>query len=330
MISPGALISRESSLYMNKERNHELLSRTEEILYSRQYKIKTGIEERKRQLEISRQRKISDLELAADLGIGVEKLRVLVEKGENGRAKLMNSNLRLIFHIARFYQFRGMKLSDLYHEGAHGLAKAIDRYDPEKGFRFSTYASWWIRQAISRAIAEKSRFVRIPTYTHDALNAISQAEKRIENKKGDVATLEEVAAAVNLTSAKVLELKRTEKKITSLDTPAVVLSGDKDPDDRAKQDVTSSGTATPVSTLSTKNVPFTMQDMLYKLSRRESNILKMRYGLTGGKPLTLGEVGLKFNITKERARQIEALALAKLKEPAFFIQKMYNEEMNER
>ena len=235
-----------------------------------------------------------------------------VERGDK-RAKdmLTKSNLRLVVSIAKKYMGRGMSFLDLIQEGNKGLIRAVEKYDWTKGFKFSTYATWWIRQAITRAIADQARTIRIPVHMVETINKLIRTQRKLMQDLGREPTDDEVAVELETTPEKVREILKIAQKTTSLETPIGddedSLLGDFIPDERQ---------ATPYEATSRQLMHENLEEALGSLTERESKVLRMRFGLAGDKPLTLEEVGKVFGVTRERIRQIESKALRKLRHPS--------------
>ena len=241
-----------------------------------------------------------------------KKLALAVEAGDvEAKQRLAEANLRLVVSIAKRYVGRGMQFLDLIQEGNMGLMKAVDKFDYSKGFKFSTYATWWIRQAITRAIADQARTIRIPVHMVETINKLVREQRNLLQELGQDPTPEQIAERMGMTSDKVREILKIAQEPVSLETPI----GEED-DSHLGDFIEDEVIENPVDYTTRIVLREQLDEVLDTLTDREENVLRLRFGLDDGKMRTLEDVGKVFNVTRERIRQIEAKALRKLRQPS--------------
>jgi RNA polymerase primary sigma factor len=232
-----------------------------------------------------------------------------VDAGVRARERFIAANLRLVVSVAKRYQAAGVPSLDLIQEGNLGLMRAVDKFEPERGFKFSTYATWWIRQSITRAIADKGRTIRVPAHVGDAIAVLNRATLELTRRAGREPTLAELVTATGMRADRILDLRTAVHEVVSLSAPLADGEGelaDLVPDERADA---------PHDVATSRLEQHALAEVLATLSEREQLVLRLRFGLSGGAPRTLEDLGREFSLTRERIRQIEAKALTKLRHP---------------
>ena len=307
MVDPNSLMDTFGTddpvrMYLKEIGKVNLLTSDEEISLAQDMNAGTAAQEQLDELEQSGE------EISPELRQELEKS---IKRGERARQRLAEANLRLVVSIAKRYVGRGMQFLDLIQEGNLGLIKAVEKFDYTKGYKFSTYATWWIRQAITRAIADQARTIRIPVHMVETINKVIRVNRQLLQELGHDPTAEEIAEEMNMPEERVREILKIAQEPVSLETPIGEEEdshlGDFIPDEDASE---------PAEAASFTLLKEQLVEVLSTLTPREEKVLKLRFGIEDGRTRTLEEVGKEFNVTRERIRQIEAKALRKLRHPS--------------
>jgi len=290
-------------MYLKEIGKIPLLTTEEETLYAEQV-----VEGR------TAKQKLEEIEADDNNTVTIEEyeaLQDIVEVADEAKDKLVNANLRLVVSIAKKYLSRGLQFLDLIQEGNMGLIKAVDKFDHKKGFKFSTYATWWIRQAITRAVADQARTIRIPVHMVETINKLVRIQRQLVQEFSREPTPEEVAERMDITVEKVQQIQRIAQEPISLESPV----GEEE-DSSLGDFISDPHALDPYEYTAKMKLREELDEVLATLTEREERVLRLRFGLIDGRQRTLEEVGKEFNVTRERIRQIEAKALRKLKHPS--------------
>ena len=312
LVDPNSLVSSFSiddpvRMYLKEIGKVPLLNPDEEIVLAQA--MSAGAEAKTKLDELEQQRKAGETPTVS--AEEEAELRKVWKKGESAKQKLAEANLRLVVSIAKRYVGRGMLFLDLIQEGNLGLIKAVEKFDYTKGYKFSTYATWWIRQAITRAIADQARTIRIPVHMVETINKVIRVSRQLLQELGHDPSPNEIAKEMNMPVDKVREILKIAQEPVSLETPI----GEEE-DSHLGDFIPDEGASEPSEAASFTLLKEQLMDVLSTLTPREEKVLKLRFGIEDGRTRTLEEVGKEFNVTRERIRQIEAKALRKLRHPS--------------
>ncbi len=308
-VPEGVSIEDPVRMYLKEIGKVPLLTADEEIVLAKQ--MEAGADAHNRLEEIEELLKDADDEKRAELLKEQKQMKMLEYAGEEAKNRLAEANLRLVVSIAKRYVGRGMLFLDLIQEGNLGLIKAVEKFDYRKGYKFSTYATWWIRQAITRAIADQARTIRIPVHMVETINKLIRVSRQLLQELGREPFPEEIAEEMNMSVERVREILKISQEPVSLETPI----GEEE-DSHLGDFIQDDNVPVPADAAAFTLLREQLKDVLSTLTDREQKVLRLRFGLDDGRARTLEEVGKEFNVTRERIRQIEAKALRKLRHPS--------------
>mmetsp|Transcript_1010 Transcript_1010/g.3155 ORF Transcript_1010/g.3155 Transcript_1010/m.3155 type:complete len:482 (+) Transcript_1010:125-1570(+) len=298
--------------YLQEIGRHKLLKAEHEIELARSIQILLKFERARSEFVEQVGREPSEPEWAEECGFSFEDFKRLLHQGQVAKEKMVAANLRLVVSIAKKYMNRGLSFQDLIQEGSIGLIKGTEKFDADKGFKFSTYATWWIRQAITRAIADFSRPIRLPVHINDTITALKKITKNLEAERGRPPTEAEIAEGMKVSVEKLRFIIRCSRTTLSLETP---VGGPNDKESTTVANFIEWQGETPEEQTEKSLLREDINTVLNTLSSRERDVIRMRFGLDDGNAKTLEEIGAHFSVTRERIRQIESKALRKLRNP---------------